>query len=212
MRLRREPKLSSPLLVVRPLEATMKKSLLMACALLALTVGMASAAGLNLSWTDCNTSGQQNATFACAANTGINQLVGSYFPPGGITALTSNDGIVDLQTAGAVLSEWWRFDACRATALSMDANFLANGNCADYWQNLASLGFAAFYPRTLPNTERIKLSVALPDGSPAIGPVDPLVEYYSFRFTMTHAKSVGTGACAGCADAACIVLNELDLN
>src|SRR6266540_3909371 len=97
MRLRSETKLSSPFLVFRPLEATMKKTLVMTCALLALAAGLASAqTGVNLSWTDCGAAGIQNATFACTSNIGTNALIGSVLPPAGADQVNGMVGIVDL--------------------------------------------------------------------------------------------------------------------
>src|SRR5881396_1220016 len=106
----------------------MKKTLVMACALLALTAGMASAqAGINLSWSDCGSTGTQDQAFACDTNTGFQTVFGSFIPPAGITALAGNDIVIDLQTSGAVLSDWWRFDfgGCHYLSLSSDFNFTA---------------------------------------------------------------------------------------
>src|SRR2546426_12431912 len=81
MRLRGESKLSSPCLVgFIPWRLTMKRTVLMTAALLALTVGLASAqSGLNLGWLDCAGvgAGPANQTFACNSNTGANILIGS---------------------------------------------------------------------------------------------------------------------------------------
>ena len=50
----------------------MKKTILLCGALLALTATVASAAGVNFSWTNCFGEGLgfQNKNFACTANTG----------------------------------------------------------------------------------------------------------------------------------------------
>ena len=48
----------------------MKKSLLIAGALLITGAAAASASGINMSWNDCGATGTQNVTFACNANAG----------------------------------------------------------------------------------------------------------------------------------------------
>ena len=89
MRLNGVTKLWSPLLVsIRPLEATMKKTLLMTAGLLVICAGLASAAGLNLGWDNCAGlgAGAVNKNFACNTNTGIpSTMVGSFVAPAGST-------------------------------------------------------------------------------------------------------------------------------
>ena len=42
-------------------------------------------------------------------------------------------------------------------------------------------------------------------------PVSEELEYYAFKLSINSAKTVGTGACDGCLDPVCIVLNEIKL-
>jgi len=42
-------------------------------------------------------------------------------------------------------------------------------------------------------------------------PLDANVEYYAFRFRVGDAKSVGTGACAGCSVPMCLLLTSLNV-
>src|SRR5438034_3773334 len=104
MRLRNATKAKSPFR--SPLEAKMKKVLISA-ALLALMACTASAAGLDLFWNDCSVGGSTNNAFLCNTNSGVEQLIGSYFPPAGMTAVNGNEMVVDLQTSAATLSPWW---------------------------------------------------------------------------------------------------------
>lgn len=193
----------------------MKKAILLAGALLALSASVAAAAGLNLSWNDCGTFGVQNKTFACNVNTGSDILWGSYIPPDGSTAITGNEMVLDLQSAAAVLPAWWQFKntgSCRQTALSAAFAANASGNCGDYWSGQASGGLASYNLNVVPgatNRARILLVAAVDQALAA--PVDGATEYYSFSLTMNHTKTVGTGACAGCTDGICIVLNEIKL-
>ena len=195
-----------------PLEATMKRVLISA-ALLALMACTASAAGLNLAWSECvGGGGPSNDAFACNNNTASHILVGSYFPPAGMTAVNSNEIVVDLQTNQAVLSPWWTMGTtgCPGRTGTPTGNFDFTAGpfgCFDYWAGNAS-GGANYYPGVGgPNRARILLVCAISEA--LAGPLDPNVETYSFKCSISSARTVGTLACPGCTDAACIVLNNI---
>ncbi|MBI5170954.1 MAG: hypothetical protein HZA61_15800 [Candidatus Eisenbacteria bacterium] len=191
----------------------MKKALLLCGALLALSASVAAAAGINFNWTDCN--GTVNKTFACNSNTLSGAvMVGSYIPPAGSTAITGEEIVIDLQSSGATLPAWWQFKntgSCRQTALSTSADFTANVNCADYWQGLAAGGATAYITPYATAANRARLLIIYATAIANAAPVDENTEYYAFKATITGAKSVGTGACAGCLDQVCLVLNEIKL-
>jgi hypothetical protein len=199
-------------------EATMKKTLLICGALLALTASMAFAqygGGVNLSWTDCNAFGEMDRTFACNTNTTNppHNMIGSFIPPSrGCTKLTGNEMILHVLGSSPTLVPWWQFKntgTCRQTALSV----LFSGfpyNCENYWAGQASGSIAAYvFPWTSPADARIKLVAAV--GASVAGPVYGGVEYYSFLLQMSNAKTVGTPSCAGCQDPVCIVLDSINL-
>ncbi|MBI1796089.1 MAG: hypothetical protein HYR74_03445 [Candidatus Eisenbacteria bacterium] len=186
----------------------MKKTLLITGALLALAASTAMAGGVNLSWGDCGLAGTQNKAFACNSNTAApNIMVVSYEPNVGVPDMVGNDVAVDLQTASATLDQWWQmFNAgsCRATSLSSSADFTAGPfTCTDFWLGLASGGIGSYTVNV--NRARILIFWAVPGAS--AGPVSPGTEYYSCKVTVNNAKSVGTGSCAGCASAVCVVAN-----
>src|SRR5262249_45943426 len=92
---------SSPCPACSPLEATMKKTLILTGVLLALTASLASAGGINLAWNDCLGSGlgSVNKTFACTSNTGNNDLYISFDPPVNIPDVNGSNPLIDLQSA-----------------------------------------------------------------------------------------------------------------
>ncbi len=190
----------------------MKKALLLCGALLAVSASVASAAGLNLSWTTCGAAGLANKNFACTSNTGSNVMVASYVAPAGTEGITGMEAVIDLQSAAATLPAWWQFKnvgACRQTALSaLPAGAACDG---DYWAGQASGGITAYITpyATAANRARLLIIYAVP--STLAAPVDADVEYFAFTATVSNAKTVGTGSCAGCADPVCIVLNEIKL-
>lgn len=190
----------------------MKKTLLLSAALLALSASLASAAGLNLSWTLCGAAGQAGKTFACNSNSGTDVLVASYVAPAGTAGITGLEAVIDLQSATATLPAWWQFKnvgTCRTTALSaLPAGAACEG---DYWAGQASGGISAYItPYQLAgNRARLLLIYAVPGALAA--PLDAGIEYFAFTASVTHAKTVGANLCAGCADPVCIVLNEIKL-
>jgi hypothetical protein len=194
----------------------MKKMLLMACALVALTAGIAAAGngGINLGWNECGGDPSTlNRVFACNTNAGINTLYGSFVAPSCVTAMSANEIVMDVQSAGLALPLWWgmRTGSCRAAAsLAGNFDFLANVVCYDYWQGGAIGALAEDAPAG--NRARIKGVFALPAGDARITSIPEGTEVYSFKANINNAKSSGLGACAGCLEGVCIVLNSIKIN
>ena len=203
----------------------MKRLLLSASALLvAITVSsVAHAAGINLAWTDCKgDGGASNRAFACNVNTGTNTIVVSFVAPAGVTGMSGNELVIDVITTTSPLPAWWQFknaSTCRQNALS--TNFVAPGtlvNCVDAWNGQAAGGIGA-YTQVAPGggwsipgavqAQHARMVIAI--ATPAPGPIDADVEYFSGNVLINNSKTVGTGACAGCTDPVCIVLNSLKI-
>lgn len=198
----------------------MKKSIFIAGAMLVLGVSAASAAGINLSWTDCGAAGTPTTTFLCNSNTGLNTLIGSFVPPAGIDQFLGLSGQIDI-TVGTnpltPLPAWWQHGGagCRGTTgLSTSFDFTGGPfSCADFFGGQAAGGFAYDIGfGTQLNRARLRITCAVPFDNR--GPVDPATEYYAVKVNLLHAKTVGappTGCNTGCSDPACIVLNEIQL-
>ncbi len=200
----------------------MKKTLLIAGALIALTAAvapMASAAGpgpfLGLGWGDCKSGGgATNDAFACLSNTGVDQLIGTFTPAADLPLLTAFAGVLDLQTNAAALTDWWHMEAggCRGAVgplASMD--FTAGPfNCMDFWNGPAVGAVVLSYdvPGVHgPNSARIRVA----GSSAAAALANNLTEYYGFKVTIRRGLTTGVGSCVGCLDAACIVFNSMQL-
>ena len=195
----------------------MKKTLLIAGALLCLGVSMASAqGGINLSWSDCGAAGTLQQNFACNTNNANppHIMVGSAIAPDSIPAMVAMAAVLDLQTNQAALTPWWNFDGtgCRATPTSsMTGSFDFSGGpftCNDIWGGVASGGLNYQSGYGMPNRGRIRLVCAV--AAPLH--VDNVTENYYFKVSFNNLKTTGTGACAGCTDGACIVFNSLELD
>lgn len=190
----------------------MKKAILLCGALLALSATAALAApGLRLQWNSC--SGSNVKVLPCNANTLTNSLVGSYCAPAGTSAVTGNEMVLDLQTATPTIPAWWQMftaGSCRPTALSAVFDGSLETDCTDYWAGQASGGVGTYLVGYgAPNRARVILVAAVsPDNATALNADE---RYFSFKLNVSNAKTVGTGACAGCNTDVAIVLNEIKL-
>jgi len=220
---------ASPCLISsRPLEATMKKTLLICAALLAVCVSSAMAAGVNLGWDDCAGLGGApgnkfgTATFSCNSNLNSvgrsSKIVGTYVLANSIDNLVANEVVLDMMTPGGVLAPWWDFGnypaaatpGCRAGQLVF-AFRDASTSCLD-WPGTAGVSGNMTVERDFggPGRARIKLIGAYTAGAPQ--PVVAGDEMVSFTLTINNAKTVGTPNCVGCASPMCMVLNSIIVN
>ena len=193
----------------------MKKTLLISGLLLALTASVASAGGINLSWNDCvQGGGAQDVTFACNTNTGTAGTLYASFEPYAAQGLVAFEFVIDVQSAGAALPEWWKFKAagtCRQASMTMSTYFVAGPfGCPDAWDNSIGLqDFGYLIGHSGANTARISGFGSVPPDHPQY--VDSGSEFYAFALIINRAKTVGTDSCAGCTEPVCIVLNEITL-
>lgn len=206
----------------------MRKTLLICSLLLVASAPLASAqvigspGGVNFSWDDCAAAGVVAAkTFACGVNTGASRMVVSFDPSQQLNDFIGVEVVIDLQSDTPALPDWWQFfntGSCRQNALNagFDWSVLPSvgSACADPYEGTISLGGLAAYcvvgancvdaPTDLAKA-RIKVGAAVADGHV----ITADTEYYAAYVTMTNVKTVGTGACAGCATGVTIVLNEV---
>jgi len=189
----------------------MKKLLLLSAMLLA-TATAASAAGVNLRWTACaGDGGVQNRAFACNSNLGSNVMVGSYVLDNDILHVNGNELVVDLATASASLPDWWRFTAagtCRQAALSIAAH--DGSACPDMFGLQASMNIAA-YQMGLHGANSGRILCVNAVQTSLIVDLFAAQEYGIAKWTIQNAKTVGTGACAGCLTPTCITFNSANI-
>jgi len=192
----------------------MKKTLVFAGCMLALSVSIASAAGINLSWNDCGAAGTASQTWVCDTNSGAPfSAFASFIPPAGITQFLGVASQLDVRSVSPALPDWWKHgsSACRGTAgLSVSFDFTAGPfTCADFWSGQAAGGFAYDIGFGTPDRGRLRVQCAVPFDNR--GPIGAASEYYAYKVNLQRAKSSGTGSCAGCLEPMCIVLNNIQL-
>jgi len=200
------------------------KRMLLVIAALVLSVSPAFAyGGVNFAWgTDCwSESSVQNRSFACDVNTGTELATASFAPSADLPDFNGIVAKVEICSVNAALPAWWQLwnaGACRSMLISASTDFLAvpAGSCPDPWHGLALGGIATYQTALFPpssgpvpayNRALIKLAFALP--APEALAAD--VEYAGFHLAISHAKTVGDGACAGCSAPAALALAEIQL-
>jgi len=169
---------------------------------------------MNLSWDRCAGDGRiVDRTFACDTNTGQDEFVGSVVFLDGVErdSLVDIVAFVDVTPAAPILPNWWSTysNGCRLNALVPDWSGLSGASqCMPWFGDGTPLGVAgilSYYDRIV-----LQLVWALPSGQ--FASLAPGQEYSLFRIRLTHAKSTGTGACAGCTVPACIGFGRLNLD
>ena len=194
----------------------MKKAILLCGMLLAVAASVATAGpGVNLRWSSCfGDGGALNKAFTCNTNAGTNQLVGSFELAANMIGVSGNEQVIDLASASATLPAWWQFKntgTCRQTALSV--NFAMNALnvvCADWGAGQSNGAIGAYNIGYLsPNRARIIMASAVPPS--LLQDLFAGTEYWSFNLLISNAKTVGTGACAGCSTPVCIALSSINV-
>src|SRR5262245_53347036 len=153
--------------------------------------------GLGLRWGDCSGGGGVvTRAFACAVNTGSDEVVASLVAPAGITSLMSFEAEVEIIGQGGVpLADWWRVGtgACHSGGLQV-VSPTGTGTCDISGLGGSSLGVEYPTPPSA-NYERVRV-FGVVDGTPVA--LVAGTEYEFFRLRINHTKSVGAGSCAGC--------------
>jgi hypothetical protein len=174
-------------------------------------------AGIALAWSECYGSGSAtvNKNFACGTNSGAETMYASFIPMGSVDELTAFSMAIDVRTTQGTLPSWWAFGGgCRATnSATIDLNFLANSDCTDPWAGGASGGINADLTgqqtHNDPSVLRLRGVGALAGGTIV---VDSTVHYYCAKVNISHAKTTGTGSCAGCSFPACLRIQAVVLS
>ena len=189
----------------------MKKSMIIAGAMMVLGASIASAQGeINLRWTECDNA-NNTVIFACNSNT----VVGSFVAPALLPEFLGISAVMSIHSVGsAEVPNWWQHGVglCRGTTgLATNFDFTAaNGSCLDFYSGQAAGGFAYEVGVDAPNQSRLRIQCAVPFENR--GPVSHEDgEYYAFKVVLLRSKTVGPGACQGCHEATCMTLNEIQL-
>jgi hypothetical protein len=160
--------------------------------------------GLNAAWNQCwGDGGTSNRLFACNTNSGAELLVLSLRVDAPIANVSGVEMYLQFAAESASLPAWWAMHntgTCRQTALDfvIQPPNPASTQCLDW--GAGSFGAAGIGNYVIGgaglNTVTTAAASAVP---PGLGlRLDPGVEYFTGTYRISHAKTVGTGACGGC--------------
>ncbi len=190
------------------------------CVLLLLTcVGIARAGttppGLNLRWDKCfGDGGVQNRDFACDTNVGSELLVATFEVATNLQAVNGLTCYMNIGSQATTLPLWWHYvsaGTCRQTALQMAPAPPAGSAACEDWAGLGASNVIGSYHIRDNNPDQEKTRLDLVSVVPSIN-VRNLVagqEYHAFSLQITHAKTVGTGACGGCLEPVVIYFSSM---
>jgi hypothetical protein len=186
---------------------------LLVLALAAPAYAAVSPPGVNIRWDNCyDDGGLSNKTFACDTNTGIEQLVLSFALDTPMADVSGTETRVEFWSASASLPPWWQFfnaGSCRLTGMTFNTVVAASAtNCLD-WSAGTSAGGVGSYSVgfSAPNMAMLRTATAVAASN--LAALNPGQEYFFANLRLTHTKTVGTGACAGCDIPVCIVFSQL---
>lgn len=196
----------------------MRRTLLAALALCCFATTAHAARGMNLRWDACmGDGGTSNRNFACNSNVGSDQLLAS-FQLEGVQFEPVNGlefGIDIVAANSATLPNWWLFKnagACRMTGAQLSASMLTSGgSCIDFWQGLASGGMTTYTTPYYFSPDRARLNGVYAVAPADVATLQPGNEYFAFRLTINHFKTIGTGSCSGCLTPMCLGLSHMKL-
>jgi len=194
----------------------MKKMILFAALLVALSATAAMAAGVSVSWGNkCwADGGVSSLTWACNSNTNTGIRMTCSFQPAEDKTNFVGVGIYmegATNDPGTLCPDWWKLGTgeCRAAAVSVSADAsVLPGACMDPWTS-AGGGGGGFGLYT-DDTYRAHMNAfwAIAD----ITPVLAADETFAIQFRVTAAKTVGTGLCAGCTTPFTWALNYIQVS
>lgn len=181
------------------------------------------AGGINLSWGHGCWPDEAMSTqgFACNTNIGEFSMTASFVPGRNYAGLEFFTFQLDMQTDVATLPDWWQLSSptsCRYGSLNLSGDFNSeSGSCSYVWPGQTPSTVLTWRTAAYPGVGYS--STPLPNRAQAVGgvgaaikqPLDATIEYYAFRLTFDTQKTVGVGACGGCAVPAAFVLNEIAL-
>lgn len=186
------------------------------CAVPVVHAAAVSPPGMNLRWDRCYVDGgAANKVFACDTNVGSERLAMSFELAGPLPNVIAITSRVTLASASPTLPAWWAFltaGSCRQTALSYGTVAPPGSvNCID-WAAGGGVGGVASYIVTytgLPNTRQVTAVMAVPLAGAAN--LFAGTEYAVGSLDISHAKTVGTGACVGCATPVCLLFSDIEI-
>jgi hypothetical protein len=171
--------------------------------------------GVNLRWEACHgDGGTANRTFACDTNSGSERLVGTFVLSTDLLDVSGFDAFVEVASAATTLPVWWQFyepGTCRTTSLRLGLLPPAGSVTCQDWSGGLQGGGIGLYSIGTPTANRARIRVVGAVPAADVRDLSTGVEYFAFSLEITHAKTVGSTACAGCPEPVCIAFAGVQL-
>lgn len=168
-------------------------------ALFVLLVAMpAKASDVFLRWDACGPGGASLRTFACNTNSGEEVLVSSFVLTDSLPQVNGMQTAIKVDFVPSLgVPSWWNVTNCRPSTSIRAWVTPAPAGCVSPWPAIAFGGSSYAPTRYSSGSGLLRAVFAVPEKDTFA--LEPSVEYLAHRFTISHAKTVGTGACSGCA-------------
>jgi len=168
--------------------------------------------GIYLDWDQCGPTGAAQQTFACASNTGSENLYCGFTLATPLDQVLGVEIVIDVIHSESVLPSWWQLGVggCRYGALAADGQSPPNGDCATFWADQETGGIQGYevgQPRGGSNQARLLVALSLLP--PNARTLDAGTLYYAARVLLGNQNTTGAGSCSGCGGDACLVLNSI---
>jgi len=206
----------------------MKKLLLIAAALLVVSVGVAYAKGSSLAWNNCDGAttnpGAPFVTFDCTQGNGtVYSLFQNFQLDAALTGIDAAQGIVDMTMVNdANVPDWWQiFGGCNDGSLGFAyvRGSFCGGNsntfcgttltpCSGAGPVAEFIGGTPAYPSAAPNKARFILVLARASTSPVTLAAG---KHYLWEMDILIDNPNAPNSCAGCGDAATFTADNLDI-
>jgi hypothetical protein len=187
--------------------------------LLGLPAAAAASEALFLTWGDCaaGAGAVLSITPACISEGGTEVLYVAFSLGQPVDQVLGIETVVDVQSEAAALPDWWHFESagpgvpagCHQGGLSASRTFTTEVACIDPWVGTTGDALVQDYqpgaPRGGAGQARIRATAFVSGTDPALT-LDTVRPYYGLKLTLDNH---GTGACAGCIQPACLVLNSI---
>lgn len=186
-----------------------------AAALVVPTLASAATPGVNLGWNNCGTtSTTENRVFTCDDNNLTFNLVGSFRVADPIAEYVGLSAFVDFRVNDASLPAWWSMGTggCREGSLAL-VNVGTLGGCTNPYSGAGGQGggFVIEDIATLPGTNDLRVRLDWARDSPFSMAANTLYSGFVLQINSSNSFDEGFGVCAGCATAACAVLNYMEV-
>jgi hypothetical protein len=189
--------------------------LLLVVGLAAIRVPPACAQGtIAMRWNSCDAQGLAQIAPVCFSNLGESRLDLSVTPAADITQVVGWALVVDFVVSASPAPAWWRLDptGCRFGQLIADLPDHSEGGCQDLWSaSGAALVQSVIFPRAGDDSTQFRAIVGVSVPASRAFTLTASQSYLGAVLGLHWGSTLGAGACAGCATAACIRFNSAEI-